>query len=74
MQHKDKFERTNWIRKNIDGQTYLFQEVSEKCRMCGESDKSSLKKLAQKEYKQKHNIARIAHLELSLKNFGLVGE
>ena len=42
--------------------------------MCGKSDKSSLKKLAQKEYKQKHNIARIAHLELSLKNFGLVGE
>ena len=53
MQHKDKLERMNWIRKNIDGQTYLFQEVSEKCRMCGESDKSSLKKLAQKEYKQK---------------------
>ena len=27
--------RTNWIRKNIDG-----QEVSEKCRMCGERDVS----------------------------------
>ena len=27
--------RTNWIRKRIDG-----QEVSAKCRMCGERDKS----------------------------------
>ena len=27
--------RTNWISKNIDG-----QEVSEKCRMCGERDES----------------------------------
>ena len=58
--------RTNWIRKNIDG-----QEVSEKCRMCGERDESIIhliakcKKLAQKEYKQRHdNIARIVHLEL----------
>ena len=67
--------RTNWIRKNIDG-----QEVSEKCRMCGERDESIIhliakcKKLAQKEYKQRHdNIARIVHLELCQK-FGLVGE
>ena len=67
--------RTNWIRKNIDG-----QEVSEKCRMCGERDESithliaKCKKLAQKEYKQRHdNIARIVHLELCQK-FGLVGE
>ena len=48
--------RTNWIRKNIDG-----QEVSQKCRMCGERDKSmtyliaECKKLAQKEYKQRHD-------------------
>ena len=27
--------RTNWIRKNIDG-----QEVSEQCRVCGERDES----------------------------------
>ena len=67
--------RTNWIRKNIDG-----QEVSEKCRMCGERDESinhliaKCKKLAQKEYKQRHdNIARIVHVELCEK-FGLVGE
>ena len=67
--------RTNWIRKNIDG-----QEVSEKCRMCGERDESIIhliakcKKLAQKEYKQRHdNIARIVHLELCQK-FGLVGK
>ena len=67
--------RTNWIRKNIDG-----QEVSEKCRMCGERDESinhliaESKKLAQKEYKQRHDtIARIAHVELCEK-FGLVGE
>ena len=66
--------RTNWIRKNIDG-----QEVSEKCRMCGERDESIIhliakcKKLAQKECKQRHdNIARIVHLELCQK-FGLVG-
>ena len=58
--------RTNWIRKNIDG-----KEVSEKCRMCGERDESinqliaECKKLAQKEYKQRHdNIAKIVHLEL----------
>ena len=58
--------RTNWIRKNIDG-----REVSEKCRMCGERDESinqliaECKKLAQKEYKQRHdNIAKIVHLEL----------
>ena len=58
--------RTNWIRKNIDG-----QEVSEKCRMCGERDESithliaECKKLAQKEYKKRNdNIARIVHFEL----------
>ena len=67
--------RTNWIRKNIDD-----QEVSEKCRMCWERDESithmiaEFKKLAQKEYKQRHdNVARIAHLDLCQK-FGLVGE
>ena len=67
--------RTNWIRESIDG-----QEVSEKCRMCGERDESithliaECKKLAQKEYKQRHdNIARIVHLELCQK-FGLVDE
>ena len=65
--------RTNCIRKNVDG-----QEVSEKCKMCGERDESithliaECKKLAQKEYKQRHdNIARIVHLELC-QNFGLV--
>ena len=67
--------RTIWIRNNIDG-----QEVSEKCRMCEERDDSiahliaECKKLAQKEYKQRHdNIARIVHLELCQK-FGLDGE
>ena len=67
--------RTNWIRKNIDS-----QEVSEKCRMCGERGDSithliaECKKLAQKEYKERHDkIARIVHLELCQK-FGLVGE
>ena len=66
--------KTNWIRKNIDG-----QEVSEKCRMCGERDESithliaECKNLAQKDYKQIHNIARIVHLELCQK-FGLVGK
>ena len=67
--------RTNWIRKNIDG-----QEVSELCRVCGKRDESidhliaECKKLDQREYKQRHdNIARILHLELCQK-FGLVGE
>ena len=67
--------RMNWIRKNIDS-----QEVSEKCRICGERDESithlsaECKKLAQKEYKQRHdNTARIVHLELCQK-FGLIGE
>ena len=32
---QEQAPRTNWIRKNIDG-----QEVSEKCRMCGERDVS----------------------------------
>ena len=48
--------------------------------MCGERDKSithliaECKKLAKKEYKERHdNIARIVHLELCQK-FGLVGE
>ena len=61
--------RTNWIRKNIDG-----QEVSEKHRMYEERDVSithliaECKKLAQKEYKQRQdNIARIVHLELCQK-------
>ena len=67
--------RTNWIRKNIDG-----QEVSEKCRMCGKRDKSityliaECKKLAQREYRQRHDtIARIVHLELC-QNFGFAGK
>ena len=58
--------RTNWIRKHIAG-----QQVSEKYRMCGERDESithliaQCKKLAQKEYKQRHdNIARIVHVEV----------
>ena len=61
--------RTNWIRKNVDG-----QEISEKCKMCGERDESvthliaECKKLAQKEYKQRHeNIAKIVQLELCQK-------
>ena len=61
--------RTNWIRKNIDD-----QEVSEKCRICGDRDESithliaKCKKLAQREYKQGHdNISRIVHLELCQK-------
>ena len=65
--------RKNWIRKNIDG-----QEVSEKCRICGERDESithsipECKKLPQNEYKKRHdNIARIVHLKLCRK-FGLV--
>ena len=48
--------------------------------MCGERDESithliaECKKLAQKEYKQRHdNIARIVHLELCQK-LGFVGE
>ena len=52
--------------------------MSEKYRMCGERDESityliaEFKKLAQKEYKQRHdNIERIVHLELCQK-FGLV--
>ena len=67
--------RTNWIRKNIDG-----QEVLELCRVCGKRDESidhliaECKKLDQREYKQRHdNIARILHLELCQK-FCLVGE
>ena len=67
--------RTNWIRKNIDG-----QETSEICRICGKRDElitdliSECRKLAQKEYKQRYNnIARIVHLELCEK-FGLAGE
>ena len=67
--------KTNWIRKNIDG-----QEVSEKCRMCRERDESithliaECEKLAQKEHKQRlDNIARIVHLKLCQK-FGMVGE
>ena len=62
-------------KKNIDD-----QEVSEQWRMYRESDESithliaECKKLAQKEYKQRHdNIARIENLELCQK-FDLVGE
>ena len=61
--------RTNWIRKNIDG-----QEVLEKYRMYQERDVSithliaECKKLLQKEYKQRQdNIARTVHQELCQK-------
>ena len=63
--------RMNWTRKNIDG-----QKVSRKRRMCGERDESithliaECKKLAQKEYKQRHdnipsfgNYETMEHLE-----------
>ena len=67
--------RAKWMRKNIDG-----QKVSEKYRMCKKNEESitrltaECKKLAQKEYKQRHdNIARIVHLEICQK-FGLVRE
>ena len=67
--------RTKWMRKNIDG-----QKISEKYRMCKKNEESithltaECKKLAQKEYKQRHdNIARIGHLEICQK-FGLVPE
>ena len=57
----------------------MARRYQEKCRMCGERDESiahlmaECKNLAQKDYKQRHNIARIVHLELCQK-FGLVGE
>ena len=67
--------RTNWVKKNIDD-----QDVSEKCRKYGEKDESithliaECEKLAQRDYKQRHdNITRIVHLELCQK-FGLVGK
>ena len=67
--------RTNWIRKNIDG-----QEVSKQFRTCGERDESithlnaDCKMLAEKECKQRHdNIARIVRLEL-YRRFSLVCE
>ena len=67
--------RTNWIKKNIDK-----QDVSEKCRVCGERDESishiiaECKKLAQTEYKQRHDsIARILHLEMC-QHHKLIGE
>ena len=63
---QDQALRTNWIKKNIDK-----QDISEKCRMCGERDESvshivaECSKLAQTEYKARHdNVARIIHLEL----------
>ena len=34
--------KTNWIRRNFDG-----QEVSEKCRMCGERDDSITRLIAE---------------------------
>ena len=63
---QDQALRTNWIKKNIDK-----QNISEKCRMCGQRDESvshivaECSKLAQTEYKARHdNVARIIHLEL----------
>ena len=72
---QDQALRTNWIKKHIDK-----RDVSEKCRMCGVRDESvdhliaECEKLAQKQYKPRHdNIARIVHLELCQK-FGLIGK
>ena len=70
---QEQAHRTNWV-KNID------KDVGEKCRMCGERDKSifhlvsECKKLAQLDYKQRHdNIAGIVHLELCQKHGLLIG-
>ena len=72
---QDQALRTNWIKKHIDK-----REVTDKCRMCGGRDESvdhliaECEKMAQKQYKQRHdNIARIVHLELCQK-FGLIGK
>ena len=58
----------------------MDQDVSEKCKKYGGKDESithliaECEKLAQRDYKQRHdNIARIVHLELCQK-FGLVGK
>ena len=58
----------------------MAKRYQKNCRVCGEKDESithliaECKKLAQKEYKQRHdNIASIVNLELCEK-FGLVGE
>ena len=72
---QDQALRTNWIKKNIDGQV-----ISAKCRLCGERDESithptaECKTLAQKEYKELHDsVARIVHLGLYQKA-GLIGD
>ena len=72
---QDQALRTNWIKKNIDK-----QNISEKCRMCGQRDESvnhivaESTKLAQTEYKSRHdNVARTIHLELC-QNRNLINE
>ena len=72
---QDQALRTNWIKKHIDK-----QNISEKCRMCGERDESvshivaECSKLAQTDYKAKHdNVGRIVHLQLC-RNKKLIGE
>ena len=72
---QDQALRTNWVKKHIDG-----REVSDKCRLCGVRDESvehlvaECEKVAQTEYKQRHDsIARIVHLEMCQK-YGLIGE
>ena len=72
---QDQALRTNWIKKNIDK-----QNISEKCRMCGERDESvshiiaECATIAQTDYKERHdNVARIIHLELC-QNKKFVGE
>ena len=65
---QDQALRTNWIKKNIDK-----QNISEKCRMCGQRDESvshivaECSKMAQSDYKARHdNVGRIVHLQLCL--------
>ena len=67
--------QTNWIKKKIDK-----QDISEKCRMCGEHEESishilvECKKLGQIEYKQRHDsIVRILHLQMC-QHHGLISE
>ena len=63
MRAQDQGLRTNSIQRVIDK-----QNVSAKCRMCGEGDQTShivqeCKKLAQKQYRcQRHdNVAQVIH-------------
>ena len=67
---QDQALRTNWIRRNIDK-----ENISAKCRLCGENDEtiahvlSECKQLAQNEYKKvRHDkIAAAIHWHLSKK-------